>query len=79
MAFKINIRPELEREMESLLKGSAFRSKTEYINTALADFNKRLQRQTELDKLRKYYQSAACQKEAKQIMKEFSRVRKIHD
>lgn len=48
MAFKINIQPEVEKEMDKLISRVPVRSKTEYINIALRKFNAKLRRQMAL-------------------------------
>lgn len=73
MALKLNIRPELEAEIDLLLPKAQVRSKTEYINRAIQEYNQKLKRQMELMKLKKYFQSYSS--EAKKVMREFSESR----
>lgn len=75
MAFKINILPDIETDMERLIKLMGLRSKTEYINQALADFNAKITRALELDKLKKYF--STYHKHGKNILHEFAAQRKI--
>lgn len=80
MAFKINIKPDLESEMERLLKKTKrFRSKTEYINEAILAFNHQLRRQTELERLGTYFRSESYRSESGKILDDFSGTRKIRD
>jgi uncharacterized protein (UPF0276 family) len=73
MALKLNIRPELEDEIEKLLPQARVRSKTEYINEAIRAFNKNLKRQMELDRLRSYFKS--YEKEGKSVLREFAKLK----
>lgn len=74
MALKLNIQPDIEKEMGGLLAKTNLRSKTEYINTAIREYNHKIKRQLELTQLKKYYLNS--QKENKNITDEFSHVRK---
>lgn len=76
MALKLNIRPELEEEIEELLPEAHVRSKTEYINRAIQAFNRSLRRQIELGRLRDYFKS--YEKEARGVLGEFARLSKSH-
>jgi hypothetical protein len=71
MALKLNIRPELEEEIDRLLPKAKLRSKTEYINRAIELFNSQLKREIELNKLREYFPSYL--QEAQAILHDFSR------
>ncbi|HCU25648.1 MAG TPA: hypothetical protein DF383_11590 [Deltaproteobacteria bacterium] len=70
MTLKLNIRPELEKEIEELLPKAGVHSKTEYINQAIAAYNERLKREFELRKLKEYFPS--YHQEAQAILHEFS-------
>lgn len=74
MALKLNIRPEIEAEMEGLLGKSPCRSKTEYINRAIEAYNEYLKRSLEINKLREYFKT--YQQEGKEILDAFGKVRK---
>ncbi len=73
MALKLNIRPDIEQEMERLLPKAQVHSKTDYINRAIAAFNKQLNRQLELKRLRSYFHH--YQDEAKDVLSEFANLR----
>lgn len=73
MAFKINIQPDLEEEITTLLKKTTFRSKTEYINQAIRAFNHQLKRQVEIAELKKYLTS--YRNEGRDILHEFNQTR----
>lgn len=75
MALKLNIQPEIEEEMESLLSQAHVRSKTEYINRAISEYNEKLKRQIELEKVKVYFQT--YQKEGLEILREFSRLKNL--
>lgn len=77
MALKLNIKPEIEEEIERLLPKASARSKTEYINLAIHEYNQKLKREAELSKLEKYFKTYRSQ--AKEIMNDFSKVRKPVD
>lgn len=77
MALKLNIRPDLEEEMESLLPQAQVRSKTEYINQAIASYNRELKRRLEIAKLRNYFKS--YEKEAKEVLREFAALKSHAD
>lgn len=77
MALKLNIRPELEEEMEGLLPQARVRSKTEYINQAIASYNRELKRRLELEKLKSYFRSYG--KEAKKVLREFAALKSHAD
>jgi hypothetical protein len=55
MAMKVNLKPDLEREMEELLAVSGARTKTEYINAAVRERNERIRRERHLAGLRAYF------------------------
>jgi Arc/MetJ-type ribon-helix-helix transcriptional regulator len=55
MAIKVNLKPQIEREMEALVPQSGARSKTEYINMAVREKNERLRREAQLTVLRGYF------------------------
>ena len=77
MALKLNIRPDLEKEIDRLLPKARVRSKTEYINQAIEAYNERLRRELELAKLKEYFPSYL--QEAKAILHEFSRIQSNRD
>jgi len=55
MAMKVNLKPDLEHEMEELLAISGARTKTEYINAAVRERNERIRRERHLAGLRAYF------------------------
>ena len=55
MAIKVNLKPQIEREMNELVRFSGARSKTAYINQAVAEKNERLKRERQLAVLRDYF------------------------
>lgn len=75
MALKLNLRPEIEEEMEGLLPKSLARSKTDYINRAVQAYNQQLKRHLHLENLAEYFEDYAS--EAKKTLQEFSRIREI--
>lgn len=75
MALKLNIRPEIEKEMNRLLPTAHVRSKTEYINKAIAEMNRKLMREMEIEKLRIHYQNKAAMREERKILREFAAIR----
>lgn len=77
MALKLNIRPDLEEEMESLLPQAPVRSKTEYINQAIALYNRALKRRLEITRLKDYFKS--YEKEAKVVLSEFAALKSHAD
>jgi len=77
MALKLNIRPELEEEIDRLLPEAKVRSKTEYINRAIELFNQQLKRELEISKLKAYFPS--YQKEAQAVLRDFSRLKPSSD
>ena len=77
MALKLNIQPKIEEEMESLLPGARVRSKTEYINRAIEEYNRKVRRQMEMVKLKDYFKS--YREEGRGIIREFSRLKQISD
>ncbi|MBF0491855.1 MAG: hypothetical protein HQM15_03655 [Deltaproteobacteria bacterium] len=77
MALKLNIQPKIESEINQILKLYPYRSKTEYINEAIAEYNKQLIRKKELEKLKEYYKKT--KKEHEEILNEFHQIRKPID
>ena len=73
MALKLNIRPEIEKEMDVLFVKSNLRSKTEYINEAIREYNQKLNREWELAKLRQYFKGSKG--EEKSLLDDFSKIR----
>lgn len=55
MAIKVNLKPQIEREMEVLVPQSGARSKTEYINMAVREKNERLRKEQQMAVLRGYF------------------------
>jgi Arc/MetJ-type ribon-helix-helix transcriptional regulator len=55
MAIKLNLQPQIEREMEELVPLSGARSRTEYINIAVREKNERLRRDQQIAALRRYF------------------------
>ena len=53
--MKVNLKPEVEREMEELLAVSGSPSKTAYINDAVRERNERLRRERQIKALRGYF------------------------
>ncbi|GEM_PF-3469654 len=77
MALKLNIRADLEEEMKSLLPKTSVRSKTEYINEAIREYNQKVKREVELSRLRFYFKN--YHEEGKKVLNDFRQIRKIHD
>lgn len=77
MALKLNIKPEIEEEMERLLPKAKARSKTEYINQAIQEYNRQLKRRLEISKLKQYFQS--YREEGRKVLDEFARLRSSSD
>ncbi len=73
MALKLNIRSDIEREMNTLLPKAAVRSKTQYINEAIREYNRKMKRQFQILKLKKYFKS--YQKEGRVILDNFARLK----
>ena len=73
MSLKLNIYPEIEQDIDSLIAEANCRSKTEYINKAILEFNLKIKRQKELKKLEKYFSSYTA--EALSIAGEFAHAR----
>lgn len=76
MAFKINIKPDLEEEMERLLNKTSFRSKTDYINYAIQELNQKIKRQIEVEKLTSYFHSKEYIKNSQEINHEFAQLKR---
>lgn len=77
MALKLNIRADLEKEMEILVPQARVRSKTEYINLAIEEYNRQLKRRLELAQLKNYFKSYRV--EGRKVLGEFSKVRRNLD
>ena len=75
MGLKLNIRPELEEEMESLYAFAGARSKTEYINMAIAEMNRRQKRKLDINQLKSYFADPEYQQEVKDLGQEFAQLR----
>ena len=75
MSLKLNIYPDINEEIEHLLPESECRSKTEYINEAIREYNAKLSRKKELEKLKKYFATSGYKKESQKILNEFSHAR----
>lgn len=63
--------------MDTLLKEYPVRSKTEYINEAIALLNHKIKRQAEIGRLKKYFASLA--RDSRRVMDEFQKIRKFGD
>ena len=55
MPMKVNLKPEIEREMEDLLPVSGSPTKTAYINEAVRERNERLRRERQVAALSGYF------------------------
>lgn len=55
MPLKVNLKPEIEREMEDLLPVSGSSTKTAYINEAVRERNERLRRGRQISALSGYF------------------------
>jgi len=55
MPLKVNLKPEIEREMEALLPVSGSPTKTAYINEAVRERNERLRRGRQIAALSGYF------------------------
>ena len=55
MPIKVNLKPQIEREMEELVPLSGARSKTEYINIAVREKNDRVRKEQQTAVLRSYF------------------------
>ncbi len=73
MALKLNIRPDLESEIDKLLPQAKVRSKTEYINRAIEEYNRKLKRQLEDAQLLGYFKT--YEKEAQTLLREFAQLK----
>ncbi len=73
MALKLNIRPEIEEEMKTLLEKTTYRSKTEYINHAIEAYNEILKRSLEIKKLQSYFKT--YKGEGKSTLDAFGKIR----
>lgn len=73
MALKLNIRSDIEKEMDALLPRAAVRSKTQYINEAIREYNRRMKRQLQISGLKKYFKS--YQKEGRSVLADFARLK----
>lgn len=77
MALKLNIRPEIEAEMERLLLHAHVRSKTEYINQAIEEYNRKLKREFVISGLKRYFSD--YQGEGREMLHEFSKLESVAD
>lgn len=75
MALKLNIRPEIEEQMNLLLPRAGVRSKTDYINRAIEAYNRFLSRKEEIAKLAKYFD--AYRGDAQEILDDFASIRTL--
>jgi hypothetical protein len=55
MPMKVNLKPDIEREMEELLPVSGSPTKTAYINEAVRERNERLRRERQIANLSGYF------------------------
>ncbi len=69
MALKLNIQPDIEHDMDALLPQTKLRSKTHYINQAIAVYNQKLKREFQLARLKRYFKDYT--QEAEEIMHDF--------
>jgi hypothetical protein len=53
--MKVNLKPDIEREMEALLPVSGSPTKTAYINEAVRERNERLRRERQIANLSGYF------------------------
>ena len=77
MGLKANIRPDLAEKIPEFMPAVGAKSKTEYINKAVAEFNQRVWEEGELEKMRKRF--AKNSKDDKEILRDFAAVRRIRD
>jgi len=75
MGLKLNIRADLEAEMEELYPLAGARSKTEYINMAIAELNRKQRRQLEVGQLKAYFANPHHLKEEKEVLADFAKLR----
>lgn len=73
MALKLNIKPDIEQAMEALLATAGVRSKTEYINRAIAEYNRQLARQVDVAQVLEYFRDYGD--EGKEMLREFANLR----
>lgn len=73
MALKLNIKPDIEQAMEALLATAGVRSKTEYINRAIAEYNRQLARQVDVAQVLEYFRD--YDDEGKEMLREFANLR----
>ncbi len=66
--MKVNLEPEVEREMEELLAVSGSPSKSAYINDAVRERNERLRRERQTAALSEYF--ARCREELRAVNRE---------
>ena len=80
MALKLNIKPDLDEEIDNLYHLAGARSKTEYINMAIAEMNRRLKRKKEIEELKGYFKNPTHLKEEEEILSAFDSIRECdHD
>jgi len=75
MALKLNIRPDLEEEIDHLLPKTNVRSKTEYINRAIEEYNQKLKRELKLTQLKNYF--STYQNEAQTVLRDFAQLKPV--
>lgn len=73
MALKLNIRKDIEDEMDELLAQTSIRSKTEYINQAIKVYNREMKREFELARLRRYFKT--YRSPGKDVLHDFAAIR----
>ncbi len=78
MSLKLNIKPDLDEEINDLYLLAGARSKTEYINMAIASMNRRLKRKKEIEKLKNYFTNPTHLKEEKEILSEVATIRRLN-
>lgn len=74
MALKLNIRSDLDREIEDLYPHIGARSKTEYINMAIAEMNRRIKRKQEIESLKDYFADPEHLREEESVLNDFGQV-----
>ena len=79
MGLKANIRPELEDDIGSLLKTVGAKSKTDFVNKAVEDYSKRVKREKIVAEMNRYFTNPKYQKEAKERLNDFARIRHLSD
>ena len=79
MVLKANIKPELEDEIGQFFKAAGAKSKTDYVNKAVEDFNRRFKREQIIKGMQAYFADPRYQKEARERLREFAAIRYSSD